>query len=89
MKNSLTLKILAWLVLWIAGWIIFIDYLPSHAHFEYMGLVAPFVLVIIPFYGSGITGDAWSLVIIPGLIFWAVITLLVIQHRRQTRQVDN
>ena len=83
MTKSLTLKILAWLVLWIAIWLVFIDYLPKHAHFEYMGLVSPFMLPILPFYSSGLTGDAYSLVIIPGLIFWLVIILLIVHHRKQ------
>ena len=81
--KSLLVILLSWTVIWVAIWIVFIDFLPSHAHFEYMGLVSPLLLLILPFYGSAITGDAYQLVIIPGVIFWTVIIALI--YLKKTR----
>ena len=75
--KSLVFRIISWIIIWAAIWIICIDYLPSHAHFEYMGIVSPLILIILPFYDSAVTDNAYSLVIIPGIFFWIVIGILI------------
>jgi len=79
----LPFKIALWIFLWIITWIIFVDYLPSNSHFEYMGLVSPFVLLTLLFSGSGLTSNAYVTVIIPGVIFWSVIVLIIYIHRKR------
>jgi len=71
-----------WLLAWAVVWIGFVDYLPTHAHFEYMGLVSPVLLFMLPFYGEVPTADAYPLVIVPGLIFWLVIGLIAFLPKR-------
>jgi len=86
---SLSVKITIWVILWCATWIIFVDYLPTHAHFEYIGLVSPFVVILLLlselFESSGITSDAYTSVIIPGILFWAVIAFFIYTHRKQKK----
>jgi len=81
--KSLTFKIILWITLWAFIGISFVDYLPSHSHFEYMVLVSPFVLITLLFSGSGVTSDAYAVVIIPGIIFWSAIAFIIYMHRKK------
>jgi hypothetical protein len=67
----------AWILIWIFIWIVFNEHLPKHAHFDYFGLVSPLLLLILPFYGSQLTADAYPLIIYPGVLFWAVAILII------------
>jgi hypothetical protein len=74
----------AWILMWIIIWIVFGDYLPKHAHFDYFGIVSPLLLLILPFYGSELTDDAYPLIIYPGVLFWAVIALIIFVARKKS-----
>lgn len=74
-----------WLLAWVAVWVGFADHLPSHAHFEYMGLVSPVLVFLLPFYGSELTADAYPLVIVPAVVFWLVIVLIAFLPQRQRK----
>ncbi len=71
-----------WIILWCTTWIIFVDYLSGDAHFEYMGLVSPFVLITLLPSGFDVTRDAYTSVIIPGIIFWSVIAFFIYTYRK-------
>ncbi|HED33360.1 MAG TPA: hypothetical protein ENJ08_03960 [Gammaproteobacteria bacterium] len=84
---ALLLKIGVWVVLWVSAWIIFIDYLPTNAHFEYMGAASPFVIITLLLsallYGSGISTGAYTVIIIPGILFWSVVAFFIYSYRRK------
>lgn len=84
-RRTRLLAAAGWLLVWAVAWVGFVDYLPTHAHFEYMGLVSPVLLFLLPFYGSELTSDAYPLAIVPGLIFWLVIGLIAFLPKRGPR----
>lgn len=87
---TLLLKTGLWIVLWVASWIIFIDYLPTNAHFEYMGAASPFVVIALLlsalFLGSGISANAYTVIIIPGILFWSVVAFFIYSYRKEKNQ---
>ncbi len=85
MTKKLPLYFGVWILVWVFVWIAFIDYLPKHAHFDYFGLVSPFLLIILPFYGSQLTSDAYPLIIFPGILFWAVATVIFIVVKKKSK----
>ncbi len=76
MTKKISIYIGTWILIWIFMWSVFIDYLPIHAHFDYFGLVSPLLLLILPFYGSKLTTDAYPLIVFPGVLFWAITILI-------------
>lgn len=66
-----------WILVWIFIWIEFIDYLPKHTHFDFFGLVSPLLIIVLPFYGSQLTSDAYPLVIVPGILFWTITAIVI------------
>ncbi len=74
----------AWVLIWVFIWIVFGGYLPKHAHFDYFGIVSPLLLLILPFYGSQLTDDAYSLIIFPGVLFWAVTILIAVIVKKKS-----
>jgi hypothetical protein len=77
MIQKMSIYLGEWILVWIFIWMVFIDYLPKHAHYDYFGLVSPLLLIVLPFYGSQLTSDAYPLVIIPGILFWTITTIVI------------
>lgn len=77
MIQKMSIYLGVWILVWVFIWIVFIDYLPKHAHYDYFGLVSPLLLIVLPFYGSQLTSDAYPLVIIPGILFWTITTIVI------------
>ncbi len=83
MRKKRFIYIGGWIVIWVVVWVVFKDFLPAHAHFEYFGLVSPLLLLVLPFYGSELTADAYPLVVIPGVLFWTVFVVVFFITRRK------
>lgn len=82
------LAIASWIFIWGFVWIALKDYPPTHAHFDYFGLASPALFLMLPFYGSSLTSDAVTLIVIPGVIFWLVLSVVFFMTRTKAKAAD-